>query len=283
MKNIFETLNSLGLTSLETRMLFNERTRDVEDLKVWKDKNSGVIYIDDFYVSDKFYENEIYQKPEYDKQIDLNRRIKKYAKFVINKKMADFGCGTGDFLIEISNRCSFSCGIELSEDFRNDIIKKKINCFESLSSIEDEFLDIIVCFHTVEHLPNPLETLNVMKSKIKRGGLILIEVPHANDFLLSPNVCNEFKNFTLWSQHLILHTRESLKKILSDVGLKNIQIEGIQRYPLSNHLHWLIYGKPGGHKSPLSIIETEALFETYQNSLSKIDATDTLVAIAEVP
>lgn len=283
MNSIFKTLNSLGLTSLETRMLFNERTRDVEGLKVWKDKNSGVIYIDDFYVGDKSYQNETYQKPEYDEQIDLNRRIKKFAKFVINKKMVDFGCGTGDFLIKVSNLCNFSCGIELSEDFRNDIIKKKINCFENLSSIEDEFLDIIVCFHIIEHLPNPLETLNVMKNKIKSGGLILVEVPHANDFLLSPNVCNEFKNFTLWSQHLILHTRESLKKVLSAVGLKNIQIEGIQRYPLSNHLHWLIYGKPGGHKSPLSTIETEVLFETYQNSLTKIDATDTLVAIAEVP
>ena len=53
--SIFQTLKKLGLTSKESRILFNERTRDVEKLKVWKDTNSGVIYIDDFYTGDETY------------------------------------------------------------------------------------------------------------------------------------------------------------------------------------------------------------------------------------
>ena len=115
------------------------------------------------------------------------------------------------------------------------------------------------------------------------GGQILIEVPHANDFLLSAVNCEVFKQFTLWSQHLVLHTRESLLKTLKFVGLEEIQIEGIQRYPISNHLNWLANGKAGGHKSPLSSLDSDALFDAYQNSLARIDATDTLVAIAKVP
>ena len=64
--------------------------------------------------------------------------------------------------------------------------------------------------------------------------------------------------------------------------MRDIQIEGVQRYPLSNHVNWLAKGKAGGHKSPISAIDSEALSDAYKNSLARIDATDTLVAIAKV-
>ena len=109
-----------------------------------------------------------------------------------------------------------------------------------------------------------------------------VKIIYVNDFLLtSPNNEN-FKKFTLWSQHLILHTRESLYKFLNYIGLKDIQIKGVQRYPLSNHLNWLINNKGGGHKTSLSFLDNETLYEAYSNSLSKINATDTLVAIGKI-
>jgi hypothetical protein len=89
-----------------------------------------------------------------------------------------------------------------------------------------------------------------------------------------------FVDFTLWSQHLILHTRESLTAFLQEAGFKSITIEGVQRYGISNHLQWLKTGKPGGHKSPLSLIETTALKNSYADALSKLDANDTIVAVA---
>jgi len=53
-------------------------------------------------------------------------------------------------------------------------------------------------------------------------------------------------------------------------------------YPLSNHLNWLANGKAGGHKSPISVLDSDALFEAYQSSLARIDANDTLIATAKV-
>ena len=79
----------------------------------------------------------------------------------------------------------------------------------------------------------------------------------------------------------VLSSDLTIKGNLKTTG--DIQIEGVQRYPLSNHLNWLANGKPGGHKSPISILDSDALSEMYQNSLARIDATDTLVAIAKVP
>ena len=44
---IYETLKTLGLTSENTREVFSLHTRDVLDLTVYRDRVSGVIYIDD--------------------------------------------------------------------------------------------------------------------------------------------------------------------------------------------------------------------------------------------
>ena len=119
-----------------------------------------------------------------------------------------------------------------------------------------------------------------MKKKIGNGGSIIIEVPHANDFLLNVLKSEAFKEHTLWSQHLILHTRTSLHRFLDYVGFKNIVIRGIQRYPLSNHLWWLTKGQPGGHKKSLAMIDDVMTKAYYESALQGIDATDTLLATA---
>lgn len=291
--SIFEQLEKVGVVSKKSKVLYNERTRDVEGVNVWRDECSGVIYIDDFYTGDLTYIDGSYRRDEavemlagrsdLEKMTDAQRRFKSCLKFVSGKRVGDFGCGSGDFLKLVKPYCEYVIGIELQKDYVDLLNQDGITCKSSLSDIEESSLDIIVSFHVVEHLPNPVDVLIALTGKIKKGGYLLIEVPHANDFLLSAAKCDEFKQFTLWSQHLVLHTRESLRKTLEYVGLEDVKIEGVQRYPLSNHLNWLANGKPGGHKSPLSLLDSDALFEAYQSSLARIDATDTLIALARMP
>ena len=292
MKNkIFKTLEKLKLTSSETRLLYSNCTRDMDNLKVWKDSNSEVIYIDDYYTGDNTYIDGSYREDknlelkktdnlDYERIVDAKRRFDSNLKFFAGKKVADFGCGNGDFLRLIQPYCNDAIGIELQQNYIDTLNSEGISCFNRLEQIEDNSLDFIFSFHVIEHLPDPLDTLLGLRNKLVSGGKILIEVPHAQDFLLSKVQCNNFKKFTLWSQHLILHTRESLKRILRHVGFTDIQIEGIQRYPLSNHINWLATGKGGGHKSSLSVIDSDLLNNEYKNALSRIDATDTLIAIA---
>lgn len=291
--SIFQTLEKLGLTSKQSRFLFNDRTRDAAKLRVWKDSRSGVIYIDGFYTGDETYIDGSYRdekvlvqkagKRDFDGNKDAQRRLKANLKLVEGKKIADFGCGNGDFLTLVQPYCAEVIGVELQQSYVDELNANNIACTNNIENIEDGSLDVIVSFHVIEHLPNPLETLTALIRKITSGGQILIEVPHANDFLLSSVHCEAFKQFTLWSQHLVLHTRDSLRRTLNSVGLEEIQIEGVQRYPLSNHLNWLVNGTAGGHKSSLSSLDSDALLDAYQSALARIDATDTLVAIAKVP
>ena len=290
---IFQTLKELGLSSDQTRILFSDRTRDVDNLKVWKDLESGVIYIDDFYTGDVTYIEGNYRsakvadlktgKPNFERDSDALRRMKSNLKFVAGKRVADFGCGSGDFLRLVKPYCDLAVGVELQTNYVAELNASGIKCVSDLSDIEDGSLDVIVSFHVLEHLPDPISTLTQLKRKVVSGGHIIIEVPHARDFLLSDLACEKFKQFTLWSQHLVLHTRVSLRKTMEFVGLEQVYIEGVQRYPLSNHLQWLATGLPGGHKSTISTIDSDALQQAYESSLASIDATDTLLAIAKVP
>lgn len=281
MGKIFDTLHNLQLTGKETRELFSSKTRDNENIKVWRDKLSGVIYIDEFYCGDSSYESGSYRqgktKASFERSDDLDRRVTSNKAFIMNKNVCDIGCGNGDFLFKIKDLSSSVNGVELEKENIRNIRECGIKCENNILNFDCEF-DSIFAFHSLEHFDDPLGMLKKTYSKLKIGGNIIIEVPHANDFLMKVLKLPEFIDFTLWSSHLILHTRESLRRFLESAGYREILIKGVQRYPLSNHLHWLKEKKPGGQKSVLSALDNELLNHAYEDSLNRIDANDTIVA-----
>lgn len=101
-----------------------------------------------------------------------------------------------------------------------------------------------------------------------------MEVPHAKDFLIE--VSEEFRNFTFWSKHLVLHTRSSLQRLAEAAGFVEVQVQGYQRYPLSNHLFWLAQGRPGGHLR-WSHMSTSSVDDAYGQMLGMLDKMDTII------
>ena len=140
--------------------------------------------------------------------------------------------------------------------------------------------DVITLFHVFEHLQDPLNVLRELKKKLKVNGKIIIEVPHANDFLLSIKNLKSFKKFTFWSEHLILHTEKSLRKFLKVCRFKNIQILYYQRYNFENHLGWLTFGTPGGHEFLKGTVDGKFI-KDYNEYLKRSKKTDTLIAVAD--
>ncbi|MDE1466891.1 class I SAM-dependent methyltransferase [Aurantiacibacter sp. D1-12] len=288
---IFDMLKAIGQASDDTRELFASGTRDVADLPVWKDRLSGVIFVDDHYVGQEEYASGSYRdsdfytgRVDFERVSDCQRRVSSYQQFYVGKAIADFGCGAGDFLRAVRDNCASVVGIELQEDYVANMRENGIDCVRDLDDIDDNSLDVIFSFHAIEHLPDPVAIITALKQKLRPGGRMILEVPHAGDLLLRQDLdCEEFRKFTLWSQHLVLHTRASFEALLLHCGMQDVIVEGVQRYPLSNHLQWLAKGKPGGHRSQLTAMESPVLLDAYANALRKIDATDTITAIASVP
>lgn len=279
---IRQTLRDIGAIRDEDVAPFRPRTRDRE-VPVYRDDRSGVIFIDDYYVGDDEYVTGEYRGPlipSYEDYADTARRAADYQHLYYGRSVLDFGCGEGNFLRAVRPRASAVCGIELQQSYRERLVADGIACLERLDQAAPG-IEVAFMFHVLEHLPDPIDTLVRIRELLAPGsGRIVVEVPHARDLLLSTLGNEDFTTFTLWSQHLVLHTRDSLTRLLTAAGYAGVMIEGVQRYGLANHLTWLAHGKPGGHRSELARIQTPALTSAYAAALSAIDATDTLVATA---
>ena len=150
---------------------------------------------------------------------------------------------------------------------------------DDTTEVFDKKVDIITMFHVLEHLPSQVRILKILREKLKSGGKIVIEIPHANDVLISKIKLKKFLDFTFISEHLILHTSSSIKKVLIHSGFKNIKIKYFQRHNLDNFLYWIMTGRPGGHnKFQISSKKSKINFEKY---LIKNKITDTLIVTAE--
>ena len=298
---IFDELIKLKLISKLNLITLSNKTRD-KKIKVIKDLKTKIIFLEKYITTNKYYSSLKYKDD--DRKVsnkskrkianvetfsgkiktpiieDDYRRVNQFSKKLKNKDILDFGCGWGGFLRNIKNYKSLS-GVELRKECINFIKNniKKIDVSDNINSFDKKF-DIITMFHVLEHIPYQTETLKVLKSKLKNKGKIIIEVPHAEDFLILQEELKEFKNFTFWSEHLILHTYKSLKSILLKSGFKNINIHYYQRYNFSNHLGWFLKRKPGGHNLYKEIVSDE-LNSSYCENLKKLGQTDTLIAIAE--
>lgn len=284
-------LQSLGIIHPDNVSVYASDTRDIEGLKVYKCKQSGVIYIkgvnhiDQSYYSDK-KGTEYWGALDREKALratqtdDYRRAAAVKERLGTNHSLLDIGTGLGGFMDAIAPYAESVAGVEPQREIRNYLGDLGLTVYSSIDEVTAGKYDFITLFHTFEHLINPLEDLKKIYELLPPNGQLIIEVPHANDFLLSTMELEAFKKFTLWSEHLILHTRNSLKIFLEAAGFRKFTIQGIQRYPLSNHLHWLRHAKPGGHKT-WSFLNNAPLDQAYSQTLSSIDANDTLFAIVQ--
>jgi SAM-dependent methyltransferase len=289
---IKETLLRLGIIEESNIEIFSTRTREEHDVTVFRDRISGVIFIDKHFVNNEVYisgewERKLrdsinYSKDKYQEFIDNERRLSTYMKFIISKSIVDFGCGSGSFLRQAKTYAKNTLGVEIEQSKRDSMNSEGIKCYPCINECESN-QEAIFMFHCLHYLPDPSHTLKEIYNKLAKGGVgkLIVEVPHARDFLIDELKVGSFIEFTLSEFSLLLHTRQSLELMLEDAGFKYIQIDGIQRYSIGNHINWLKHNKPGGHKEILSTIETKELVRAYADALSKIDANDTLVAIAQ--
>lgn len=289
MKNkIKDLLLKLNISTDKSIIDFYPAVRDRDDVSVLKCNNSGVIFlsrtdhmeITHYETKESYSEWGVENRKEALKvcEEDDKRRFNQFKDIIQNKSWLDIGTGAGGILDYLSPVAETAVAVEPHNCTRNALVKLGYKVKSSLNEVENNSCDVITLFHVLEHITTPIATLKEIRTKMKVGSKLIIEIPHARDFLLSQCDLNEFKAFTLWSEHLILHTRESLKTFLGEAGFTNIKISGFQRYSLSNHLYWLAKKKPEGHRI-WDDFNDKSFNETYSNMLSNMDCNDTLIAV----
>lgn len=288
--SIQKLLLDLGICNLDSINKFYPKVRDRDDISVMRCQKSGVIFLSSSsHIQQSYYSNKTdlsYWSASSRQQAvlgsfeDDSRRANQFEAAIKNKKWLDYGTGVGGILDLLNHKASQTLAVEPQAGIREQLIKCGYKVHDEIENVKETDLDVVTLFHVYEHLINPIEIGSKIREKLKIGGKIIVEVPHAKDFLIDFLNLETFKAFTFWSEHLILHTRTSLEIFLQESGFKNIVIKGFQRYPLANHLYWLSKGKPGGHQH-WHYLRTKELDKDYADMLASLDKTDTLIAIAE--
>lgn len=97
----------------------------------------------------------------------------------------DYGCGSGAFMLALNNKLSF---IKLDfydiENYPAEFIRffidkntmHNMSWYNVLTENNTEQYDLVNCLDVLEHLENPFETLQNITSKVKKGGLLNLQI-----------------------------------------------------------------------------------------------------------
>lgn len=285
---VYNDLLKLNLVDPKNIKLFHNKTRDGK-YNVLIDDASGIIFLEENNISIDHYTespgagnfNEYFNKNGYYED-DL-RRFKLFEPEILKSDyILDVGSEWGGFIKLAKKQANRIDGVEPNQKALSFVEKHlKIKVYKDIKLVNDE-PDLITMFHVLEHISNQLEFLKTIFEKMKPGGRIVVEVPHANDFLIKELLLPEFRDFTFWNEHLVLHTEESLNSILKSVGFNEIKISHIQRYGFLNHFGWIYDKKPGGHIRYAQRYD-DKLNNSYCSWLEKSKTSDTLICIAYKP
>lgn len=131
-----------------------------------------------------------------------------------SRKVADIGAGAGGSLRVFQSLGWQAVGIEtarcpalharetLGLDMRNERYTPH--------SFSESSLDWIYCYHTLEHLPRPYQTLTHFRRHLKPGGLLYVEVPDVRDV----NV------YHMGFGHISMFTKPLLEQTLATCGFQ---------------------------------------------------------------
>ena len=182
------------------------------------------------------------------RKYSLRKKRKLISEYCRPGTLLDYGCGTGDFLMECEkNKWSVS-GIEPNEKARL-LASQKVNGsiqadLKSLS--KGTKFDIITAWHVLEHVVDVTETLKRLRKQLENNGTLIIAMPNPNSY-----DAEHYKEY--WAaydvpRHLYHFTPESFEQLV-----KPRKLTIVKRVPLFFDSFYvsMLSEKYMGNKSPL--------------------------------
>ncbi len=249
-----------------------------------KDVESGIIFLEGEpamdYVTNpglSYWDASTLAEAREKTKTDDERRISQLAPLIQGKRILEFGCGNGGFISRAKGEA-----VEIQADAARLLRADGLTIHDQNPRAGScEPFDVVVSFHVLEHLTDPIGTLRQLHAILKPGGKIVLEVPHAKDFLQEFLNLDCFRAKSYRGEHLLLHTDVSLRKFLEVAGFRNIIVQGYQRHSMNNHLYYAVKRTPAATMQTWDFLLTPTLKREYAATMERIGMTDTLIAVAE--
>jgi SAM-dependent methyltransferase len=159
--------------------------------------------------------------------------------------LLEIGCSSG-FMLDAFRDTGVNCvGVEPSGEFSEFLEQSGHSVVCDMSELTNQKFDVITHFFVFEHIRDPYKFLKDSYELLKDGGVMICEIPCANDPLTSMYDIEAFEKFYWSIAHHYYYSPQSLSYVLDQLGYR-YELVPEQRYDLSNHMTWMLDGKPGG-------------------------------------
>lgn len=149
-----------------------------------------------------------------------------YERYIkTDDNVIDFGCGGGFILANL--QCREKIGIEINPEARKIAAANNIKTVPGVQDVQDNWADVIISCHALEHTQRPLDELRSLYPKLKKNGKIIFVVPYERNFPYKPNDIN---------QHLYTWSAMAFGNLFTAAGYKVIEAKEIHhRFPPFSH------------------------------------------------
>lgn len=158
-------------------------------------------------------------------------RLRKRLKPQGEGRLLDFGCGSGSFLVRMQRQGWTVTGLDMSETvvdrLRGDLGLHVFSGTLPHPALEDASFDVITMWQALEHVHQPLETLEAARNLLAPGGKLIVTVPNIDSLA--------FRWFgSAWNgldlpRHLVHFTAETLRAMLQRAGLRCGRVRMVRR------------------------------------------------------
>lgn len=193
------------------------------------------------YYEEHHYSDSIQSSGQYENWRDANKDVWEVnARLVAREatargrdaratKLLDVGCGHGFFLERCVAHGLLARGIETSPHavkYATEQLKLDVRQMPLDTLPAGELYDVITLWGVLEHVPNPLQTMQQVHAHLELGGMTWVMTPNTNALERMAKGANYF-NF-LNKSHLTHFHRATLRALLERAGFENVR----------RYIHW---------------------------------------------
>jgi hypothetical protein len=142
---------------------------------------------------------------------------------------------------------------------------KCILCIELLAKEKD--LDIITCYHALEHFLNPQEFIDVAISALRSNGLLFLALPNGGYYPAQKDFFGKF-DWCFFPEHLHYFTPNSIQNILIKNNFEVISMKS--NSVAETQLDWFQKCSVGSN-CDISIIDMDEFYKFHDTNLSSRD------------
>ena len=141
----------------------------------------------------KYYEAEDYQPHQLERKTLLERlynfirtrnnryKRKLIERFVEGGSVLDYGCGSGEFLLEMHTSGWQVSGVEPALKPREFANERNLDVHNQINQITDRF-NVITLWHVLEHVYDLQKLIGQLKERLQKNGILILALPNLKSY-----------------------------------------------------------------------------------------------------